>query len=544
MQLVTKDLCCSTYRLFDLNRFDVANSFINFDRLIDTLINESTAAGNSEWTALEDPKETFYMRTPSAFSIQADYHIWKWFYVNATGMFNIISSKRATKVKVANQISVTPSFDHAWFGVHLPISMNEYSGFKVGLATRLGPLTVGITDFRTLVGKDKVQGAELYLGLRVPVLYDAPKDKDGDKVSDKMDDCVTEPGVWSFKGCPDTDGDGIKDMDDDCATVPGLAEFNGCPDSDKDGIPDKDDECPTVAGIKEFLGCPDTDKDGIKDALDECPTVAGLKEFKGCPDTDGDGIRDLDDACPEVPGSTEHQGCPDKDGDGIRDLDDACPDVPGSREYQGCPDKDADGTFDFLDACPEVAGPKENNGCPWPDTDGDGLLDKDDDCPTLAGPKTNNGCPFVDTDKDGTLDKDDDCPNTPGPKDNKGCPVIEQEIIEVLKTAFDNLEFETAKDIIKDESKPSLDELAEVLLKKQTWKLEIAGHTDNVGDDAKNMVLSKKRAESLKAYLVTKGVDATRLSTLYFGETKPIGDNNTPEGRKKNRRVEMKIVIE
>lgn len=514
---LSRDFSVNTTSLFNLRLFDQANSFLNFDNVIDSLITQSTTDGNTEWVANEDVDQTFYMRTPSAFSIQADYHIWKWFYVNATGMFNIISSKRATKVKVANQVSITPSFDHAWFGVHLPISMNEYSGFKAGLATRLGPLTVGITDFRTLAGKGKVQGAEFFMGLRVPVLYDAPKDKDGDKVSDKLDDCVTEPGVWSFKGCPDTDGDGIKDMDDDCATVPGLPEFRGCPDTDKDGIPDKDDECPTVAGIKEFLGCPDTDKDGIKDALDECPTIAGLKEFKGCPDTDGDGIKDDEDACPEV---------------------------PGSREYQGCPDKDADGIFDFLDACPEVAGPKENNGCPWPDTDGDGLLDKDDDCPTLAGPKTNKGCPLIDTDKDGTLDKDDDCPNTPGPKDNKGCPVIEQEIIEVLKMAFDNLEFETAKDIIKEESKPSLDELAVVLLKKPTWKLEIAGHTDNVGDDDKNMVLSKKRAESLKSYLVSKGVEATRLNTLFFGETKPIADNNTPEGRKKNRRVEMKIIFE
>jgi outer membrane protein OmpA-like peptidoglycan-associated protein len=514
---LSRDFSVNTTSLFNLRLFESANSFLNFDNVIDSLITQSTTDGNTEWVANEDVDQTFYMRTPSAFSIQADYHIWKWFYVNATGMFNIISSKRATKVKVANQVSITPSFDHAWFGVHLPISMNEYSGFKAGLATRLGPLTVGITDFRTLAGKGKVQGAEFFMGLRVPVLYDAPKDKDGDKVSDKLDDCVTEPGVWSFKGCPDTDGDGIKDMDDDCATVPGLPEFRGCPDTDKDGIPDKDDECPTVAGIKEFLGCPDTDKDGIKDALDECPTIAGLKEFKGCPDTDGDGIKDDEDACPEV---------------------------PGSREYQGCPDKDADGIFDFLDACPEVAGPKENNGCPWPDTDGDGLLDKDDDCPTLAGPKTNKGCPLIDTDKDGTLDKEDDCPNTPGPKDNKGCPVIEQEIIEVLKMAFDNLEFETAKDIIKEESKPSLDELAAVLLKKPTWKLEITGHTDNVGDDDKNMVLSKKRAESLKSYLVSKGVESTRLNTLFFGETKPIADNNTPEGRKKNRRVEMKIIFE
>jgi outer membrane protein OmpA-like peptidoglycan-associated protein len=514
---LSRDFSVNTTNLFNLRTFNSANSFLNFDKAIDSLVNQSTALGNTEWVANENVDQTFLMRTPAAFSIQADYHIWKWFYVNATGMFNIISPKRATKVKVANQMSITPSFDFAWLGVHLPLSYNEYSGFKAGVATRLGPLTVGVTDFRTLFAKGHVQGADFYLGLRIPVLYDAPNDKDGDKISDKKDDCVTEPGLLSFNGCPDTDGDGIKDMDDDCATIPGIAEFNGCPDTDGDKIPDKDDSCPEVAGLKEFNGCPDTDGDKIIDKEDDCPTVAGLKEFKGCPDTDKDGIKDEDDLCPENFGPKENNGCPDTDGDGI---------------------------FDYIDACVDVAGPKENNGCPWPDTDKDGLLDKDDECPTLAGPITNKGCPLKDTDNDGTLDKDDDCPNTPGPKTNKGCPVIEQEIVEVLQTAFDNLEFETAKDIIKDESKASLDQLAEVLVKKAAWKLDITGHTDNVGDDNKNLVLSKKRAESLKNYLVSKGIDASRLNTFYFGETKPIADNNTPEGRKKNRRVEMKIVIE
>jgi outer membrane protein OmpA-like peptidoglycan-associated protein len=122
--------------------------------------------------------------------------------------------------------------------------------------------------------------------------------------------------------------------------------------------------------------------------------------------------------------------------------------------------------------------------------------------------------------------------------------VIEQAVIEVLKTAFDNLEFETGKDIIFESSKPSLNELAEVLKKKTTWKLEISGHTDNVGDDNANLVLSKKRAEALKAYLISQGVEEARLITKYFGETKPIATNDTPEGRQKNRRVEMKIVFE
>lgn len=540
---LSRDFSVNINRKFDLNQFESASSLFGFDQLIDSLIYESV--NPTEWTAGEkDTSSTFWMQTPSALSLQVDYHIWKYFYVNATGMVNLISSKRQAKVKTANQFSITPSFDYAWFGIHLPISVNEYSGFKAGVATRLGPLTVGITDFRTLLARGKVRGAELFVGLRLPVLYDAIEDIDNDKVSDKLDDCISIPGLWSFKGCPDTDGDGIKDMDDDCATIPGLVEFKGCPDKDGDKIPDKDDDCPEIAGLKEFKGCPDTDGDKIIDKNDDCPDIAGLAEFKGCPDKDGDKIPDKDDDCPDLAGLRELKGCPDKDGDGLSDAEDACPDVAGPKENQGCPDKDGDGLFDFVDACPDVAGPKENNGCPWPDSDGDGILDKDDECPTLKGPKENKGCPYKDSDNDGLLDKDDDCPMTPGPKENKGCPVLEEEVVEVIKTAFNNLEFQTGKDIILDPSKPSLDELAQLLTSKSLWKLEISGHTDDVGDDNANLVLSKKRAEALKNYLVSKGISADRMATLYFGETKPIADNTSPEGRKKNRRVEMKIVFE
>jgi len=496
---------------FDLNVFQSATSLTEADELLDSLI-----VNSPDWEAGEDVSSTFFMKTPTALSFQVDYHIWKWFYVNATGMLNMNSKKKGTHVHIANQFSLTPSFDHTWFGLHLPISYNQYSGFKAGVATRLGPLTVGCTDFRTLLATGKVSGAEFFLGLRVPVLYGHPSDVDGDLVSDEKDECLVVPGIWEFKGCPDADRDGIKDMDDYCPQEAGLAEFNGCPDKDGDKIPDKDDACPELAGTAQYNGCPDKDGDTVIDPQDECPETPGLVAFKGCPDTDGDGIIDSEDACPEV---------------------------SGPLLYDGCPDSDNDGILDFLDACPQVAGPKENNGCPWPDTDKDGLLDKDDECPNLAGPIQNKGCPYQDTDNDGVLDKDDDCPNTAGPVSNKGCPVIEKEVEEILKTAFDNLEFETGKDVIKEVSFASLKELAEVLKKKTEWGLQIAGHTDNVGDDQKNMILSKKRAEAVKNFMIAEGIDAARLYVLYFGETAPIASNDTPEGRQKNRRVEMKIIF-
>ena len=508
---LSRDFNVNTSNLFDLGTFEDASGLEGFDEIVDSLI-----LNDAGWTSNND-EGTFFMGTPTALSLQVDYHIWKHFYVNMTGMLNLRSKNKPHHVKVANQLSITPSFDYAWAGFSIPVSINKYSGFKAGIATRLGPLTIGVTDFRALFAVGKVRGAEVYAGLRVPILYSHPSDIDGDKVSDEVDDCKTVPGIWSFKGCPDTDGDGIRDTEDECPNEPGLAEFSGCPDRDTDGIPDKDDECPDLPGDRVFNGCPDSDNDSIVDPKDECPDVPGIAKFNGCPDTDGDGIKDSEDACPDVAGPLINNGCPDTDGDGL---------------------------FDFIDNCPTDFGPKENNGCPWPDTDGDGLLDKDDKCPNLVGPLENEGCPYQDTDGDGVLDKEDKCPATPGPVENEGCPVIEEEVQEILKTAFDNLEFETGKNIIKEESLPSLTELAEVLVKKTDWKLQIAGHTDNVGAAQSNLVLSKRRAEAVRAFMESKSVSIERLSVLYFGETEPVADNATNEGRQKNRRVEMTIIFE
>ena len=310
---LSRDFSVQTSNLFDLNTFDAAGDLYELDSIVNGLIVESSNAGNSEWTAGErDTASTFFMRTPSAFSLQVDYHIWKSFYVNATGIFNIVSRNRDAKVKVPSQFSITPSFDFAWLGVHLPISMNSYSGFKAGLATRLGPLTLGVTDFRTLFAAGQVRGAEFFAGVHIPILYSAPSDIDGDKVSDKVDDCITEPGPWTFKGCPDTDNDGIIDMKDDCPADSGLVEFKGCPDRDGDSIPDKADDCPDTPGIPEFNGCPDADNDSIMDKEDDCPETPGIKEFNGCPDTDGDGLKDSEDECPKIFGLKENNGCPKK----------------------------------------------------------------------------------------------------------------------------------------------------------------------------------------------------------------------------------------
>ena len=277
---------------------------------------------------------------------------------------------------------------------------------------------------------------------------------------------------------------------------------------------------------------------------DNIPThmqhFAGLTFKFGGKDTDGDGIYDKDDACPEVAGLKQFKGCPDTDGDGIIDGSDSCPEVAGLAEFQGCPDTDADGIADKDDACPEVAGPKALNGCP--DADGDGVADKNDKCPQVVGPAANGGCPWPDTDGDGVLDKDDKCIDVKGTVANNGCPEITEEQVSQLNAYAKTILFNSGKATFKQETFAVLQSITAILKQYPSSKFSIEGHTDSDGKDAANQKLSEDRAGAVKNYLIENGIDASRLSSAGFGESKPIDTNKTAKGKANNRRVEVKLV--
>jgi len=260
-------------------------------------------------------------------------------------------------------------------------------------------------------------------------------------------------------------------------------------------------------------------------------------------DSDGDGIRNKDDKCPDVFGLAEFDGCPDTDADndGVTDCCDKCPETPGLAEFDGCPDTDGDGIPDAKDKCPTVAGPKITHGCP--DKDGDGTADKDDACPDVFGPKTNAGCPFKDTDEDGVIDLIDRCVEVPGPASNDGCPEMFADQLS-LDDALRGVYFDTAKSNIRPDAASILDQVASILGQNHNlqFKFSIDGHTDNTGQDDMNMRLSQARANSVRDYLIGKGIAANRLNAQGFGETTPIDVNTTKEGRANNRRVEINEV--
>lgn len=262
-------------------------------------------------------------------------------------------------------------------------------------------------------------------------------------------------------------------------------------DGDGDGVTDDKDRCPgTVAGARvDANGCElDSDKDGVVDRLDKCPgTPAGAKvDANGCElDSDKDGVVDRLDKCPDTPAGRKvnAQGCElDADGDGVVDSWDLCPNTPAGRT---------------VDA----------RGCE-PDGDGDGVAD--------------------------TLDK---CPTTPkGDKvDGTGCTLLSTIILR-------GVNFDNDSAALRGDALATLDEAVATLQRYPDLKVEVAGHTDSASSDAYNLDLSARRAKAVMGYFVSKGIDAGRLTSKGYGESQPIADNATEDGRFQNRRVELRVL--
>jgi OOP family OmpA-OmpF porin len=242
----------------------------------------------------------------------------------------------------------------------------------------------------------------------------------------------------------------------------------------------------------------------------------------------------------------------DSDGDGIDDEHDKCPTQSGPKENGGCPDvdSDGDGVIDRKDKCPDKPGPVERDGCPEEDKDGDGIVDSKDKCPDEPedkdGFEDEDGCPDPDNDKDGVLDKDDKCPNEAetknGYQDDDGCPDEVPVTVKKFTGVVKGINFRRNSADIKASSFPLLKEAVKVFREYPDLRVEISGHTSTEGKRDFNMKLSRKRAESVKGFLTSAGIDEKRIGTVGYGPDRPIADNETKEGQEKNRRIEFRLL--
>jgi len=146
------------------------------------------------------------------------------------------------------------------------------------------------------------------------------------------------------------------------------------------------------------------------------------------------------------------------------------------------------------------------------------------------------------------LDNVDNCPNEAGPASNAGCPVVaapvpagpSASVVDEINFIAKSILFNTNSNVIRDVSKVKLDEIASIMMRYPGTSFVVEGHTDSVGDAGYNQSLSAKRAQAVVNYLKTKSV-TNNLSSVGYGETRPIADNGTSSGRAQNRRVVVRL---
>jgi len=362
-----------------------------------------------------------------------------------------------------------------------------------------------------------------------------------DRINPPLDD--KNDGIWSAllavsynfgRDDNDTDGDGLGNDEEKNLT---KTDPNN-PDTDGDGLSDGDE-------IKKYFTDPlkaDTDGDGLKDGdevnkyrtdpLKADSDVDGLNDgdevnkYNTDPlksDTDGDGLIDGD----EVFKFKTDPLKADTDGDGLKDGEEV--NIHKTDPLKA--DTDGDGLKDGEEVNKHKTNPLKT------DTDEDGLNDGDE----LNKHKTN---PLVkDTDKGGVGDGDEVKKNQnplDGSDDFGKKSLGPQEIGK--KMVLEGVVFETGKSRITPESDEILLQAYETMVNFPDIEVMISGHTDNVGNRNKNTKLSQDRADAVKAWLVSKGINAGRIQTQGFGPDKPIAPNDTPENKQKNRRIEFERI--
>jgi outer membrane protein OmpA-like peptidoglycan-associated protein len=283
----------------------------------------------------------------------------------------------------------------------------------------------------------------------------------------------------------------------------------------------------------------DTDKDGLYDADEE----ELYKTDPENPDTDGDGLKDGE----EVKNYFTDPKNPDSDGDGLKDGAEVKQYITDPKK----PDTDGDKLKDGDEINVYFTNPRAA------DTDGDGLDDGDEVLTYKTDPN------IVDTDGDELTDGDEVIKYKTNPlnRDTDGGTVddatevrrgtdplngdddIEKEGMKIGEFfILEGITFETNSSQIYPESEAVLMKAYNTMINNPKFEVEISGHTDSRGSNASNQRLSEARANSVKDWLVAKGIDGNRITTVGYGEDKPLVPNDSPDNMLKNRRIEFKRV--
>ncbi|HIA35896.1 MAG TPA: OmpA family protein [Flavobacteriales bacterium] len=464
--------------------------------------------------------------------------------------------------------TLTASYNYVlkkWIGASASYSImnGSYFNLGLGLSINLGAFQIyAVSDnFSSLFNLAKINGAvvpykantlHLHMGINL-TFQEKEADKDEDGIIDKKDDCPDIAGPKEFNGCPDRDGDKIVDNLDDCPDDPGLAEFNGCPDRDEDKIIDKEDDCPDLPGDIENKGCPaklHLLDDASNHVLTTLLNEEGFFVYEALP-VKNKYVFKLEVANAQlIPEVHVLQSTDDNVITALRDE-------AGLYIYEVQNKKEI--TLYLINPMGDtlMMATKNDEGYfvfePLPADqrhlfllDGNETDLLDELLILLIGDDGNERVITASRDATNML-RYEYIP----PIDNSDLDLLEEvdvpiilmeEEKEIINTAVNHLEFNFGSAVISFGSYSYLDELSNLLNNNPEWRIKLSGHTDNVGSESLNLLLSKKRAEAIREVLINRSVSSDRIIVKYYGETQPITGNDTEEGRQRNRRVDMLMI--
>ena len=377
-------------------------------------------------------------------------------------------------------------------------------GYYLSLSDKLDGRQRSDTDLNRLTNKKHDGFFGFLIGLMFTRGSSADADPDKDGLTTKIE---KEIGTDPKKA--DTDGDGLNDG----AEVNQYKTDPLTADTDGDGLLDGAE----VNQYKSDPGKADSDGDGLSDGAE----VNQYKSDPGKVDTDGDGLNDGDEV--------KYKSDPlktDTDTDGLSDGDEV--------KYKSDPlktDTDSDGLTDGFEVNQFKTDPAKA------DTDGDGISDGDEVNKYKTDPVK------IDTDGGGVNDGAEVTAKTNplDPKDDISSTTTIILLEKGKKIILRGVNFEFNKATLTEDSKTILESAYNAMVANPDVRVEISGHTDSKGSDEYNQDLSLRRAQSVKNWLVQRGIAGDRMKTVGKGEKEPIADNATAEGRTENRRIEFYV---
>lgn len=429
----------------------------------------------------------FKMSLPATLNVNLDYNYKKNIYVSYNLSLPLNFPGTYTKVYHPFIHTITPRVEGEKYSIMLPFSQQANGKFYLGLAGRINTnrtsFYMGSNNIALLLGQKASLTRSFFVGISYSIAYELPSDIDFDKISDGKDLCPDDYGPIEFQGCPDTDGDEIPDKEDFCIYHKGTRETNGCPDTDGDGIIDMNDMCPNVPGLGVHYGCPDRDFDGVIDMVDQCPDVPGIELNNGCP--------------------FENPGC--------------------------CMDNDGDGVSNSADKCPDHAGSVYNHGCP---------IDSININQIDLKKQKEKFDPNHTQEQIRVLKNKDTVLNFISNKEDLRALINSKEVLEEH-----NVYFGHDQSILVEDELRLFDQFFRTIPKQDSLSLMVIGYTDRDGSLDYNLILSKKRAETVKRKLIEYGFPEEQIVLYYFGETKSLKKETYSEEQKRlDRRVEIKLI--